>query len=72
MAVSPYLLPLRCRLCQEILPGWLRLSDSPHSAILLHHLGAMHRDEFSPYLKRMETECIETVVMELFERVGQP
>jgi hypothetical protein len=69
MAVSPNVLPVRCRLCQEILPGWLRLPDSPHSPLLLHHLGTMHRDAFRPYSKRMETECIETVVMELFERV---
>ena len=50
MAVSPDVLPVRCRLCQAILPGWLRLPDSPHSALLQHHLGAMHRDEFRPYL----------------------
>jgi hypothetical protein len=70
MPVSPDLLPVRCRLCQAILPGWLRLADSPHSALLLHHLGAMHPEEFRPYLQRMERECIETLVMELFERVA--
>jgi hypothetical protein len=69
MAVSPDLLPVRYRLCQAILPGWMRVLDSPHSSMLLHHLGAMHRDAFRSYSKRMETECIETVVIELFERV---
>jgi len=37
--------------------------------MLLHHLGADHLAEVKPYLKRMETECIDTVVMELFERL---
>ena len=69
MAVSPDLLPVRCRLCQKILPGWRCVPDSPHSAMRLHLLGTMHRNEFRPSLKRMATECIGTVVMELFERV---
>lgn len=60
---------VRCTLCGAILPGWLRLPNCPNSAMLLHHLGADHLMEVKPYLKRMEVECIDTVVMELFERI---
>jgi hypothetical protein len=59
-----------CTLCGTVLPGWLRLPNCPNSTILLHHLGAHHLVEVKPYLKRMETECIGTVVMELFERIS--
>jgi hypothetical protein len=72
MAVSRDVLPVRCKLCQDILPGWLRVLDSPHSSLLMHHLGNMHADEFRPYLKRMATEDFETVVMELFEKIDPP
>jgi hypothetical protein len=61
---------VRCTLCGLVFPGgWLRLPNMPNSAMLLHHLGAQHLTEAGPYLRRMETECIDTVVMELFERV---
>jgi hypothetical protein len=60
---------LRCTLCGVVLPGWLRLQNCPNSAMLLHHLGAHHLVESRPYLKRMDVECIDTVVMEVFERV---
>jgi hypothetical protein len=36
---------------------------------LLHHLSALHPVDIKPYLVRMETQCIDAVVMELFERV---
>ena len=58
---------IRCTLCGTVLPGWLRLPNCPNSAMLLHHLGADHLAETKPYLKRMETEEIDTVVMELFD-----
>ncbi len=38
--------------------------------MLLSHLGADHLVAAKPYLTRMETECIDTVVMQLFERVS--
>jgi len=60
---------VRCRLCGYVLSGWLRIPNCPNSAMLLHHLGADHLAEVKPYLTRMETECIDTVVMELFERI---
>jgi hypothetical protein len=61
---------VRCTLCGVVFPGgWLRLQNVPNSAMLLHHLGADHLAEAKPYLARMETECIDTVLMELFERV---
>ena len=69
IAVLPDLLPVRCKLCQAILPGWFRLGDSPHSSLLMHHLSHRHPEAFRPYLHRMDHECIATVLMELFERV---
>jgi hypothetical protein len=52
-----------------VLAGWLPIQNRPHGAMLLHHLGADHLAEVKPYLTRMETECIGTAVMELFERI---
>ena len=64
---------VRCKLCGFVFPaGWFRLANVPNSAMLLHHLGARHITEAKPYLTRMETECIDTVIMELFERVRTP
>jgi hypothetical protein len=37
--------------------------------MFLHHLADAHRAEAQPYLTRMATEDIETVVMEVFEQV---
>jgi hypothetical protein len=66
-------LHVRCRLCGFVFPGgWFRLPNVPNSAMLLHHLGNEHLAEAKPYLKRMETEEIDEVVMELFERVEGP
>ena len=63
-------LHVRCRLCGVVFPGgWFRLPNVPNSAMLLHHLGNEHLAEAKPYLKRMETEEIDEVVMELFERI---
>jgi hypothetical protein len=63
---------VRCTLCGNILPGWLVILDEPHTSLLLYHLGASHRGQYRSHLKRMETECLATVVMELFERVETP
>jgi hypothetical protein len=60
---------VRCTLCGVVLPGWLPIPNRPEAAMLLHHLGADHLAEAKAYLTRMETECIDTVVMELFERI---
>ena len=65
--------PVRCKLCGFVFPGgWFRLPNVPNSAMLLHHLGNEHLAEVKPYLKRMETEEIDEVVMELFERGEGP
>jgi hypothetical protein len=37
--------------------------------MLLYHLGQRHPEEVGPYLTRMETECIDSVLGELFEVV---
>jgi hypothetical protein len=64
---------VRCKLCGFVFPGgWFRLPNVPNCAMLLHHLGNDHLAEAKPYLKRMETEEIDEVVMELFERVDDP
>jgi hypothetical protein len=62
---------VRCTLCGVVLSGWLPIPNVPNSAMLLHHLGADHLVEVKPYLTRMEKECIDTVVMELFKRVDE-
>ena len=66
MALSKH---VRCRFCGEVFPGWLPIPNAPESAMLLHHLSAMHLTEARPYLRRMATEDIDTVVMEVFERL---
>jgi hypothetical protein len=64
---------VRCKLCGFVFPGgWLPIPNRPEASMLLYHLGAWHLAEAKPYLARMETECIDTVVMELFERVRTP
>lgn len=64
---------VRCRLCGMIfLGGWFRLANAPNSAMLLHHLGHHHLVAAKPYLVRMETEAIDEVIMELFERLDEP
>ena len=61
---------VRCRYCGYLLPGILRIDNTPNGALLLHHLSAMHPDQVGPYLRRMEQEeDIDTVVMEAYERV---
>jgi hypothetical protein len=52
---------VRCRFYQAIRPGWLPIPDVPNGALLLHHLGAMHRAELTPWLQRMATEDIGTM-----------
>jgi hypothetical protein len=64
---------VRCKLCGFVFPGgWFRLPNVPNSAMLLHHLGNEYLAAAKPYLQRMETEEIDEVVMELFERVEGP
>lgn len=61
----------RCRFCAATLNAWLPWAKAPNSALLLGHLGQQHMDQLRPYLARMETECIDTVVVELFEVVEE-
>jgi hypothetical protein len=69
MVVLPPSPHVRCRFCGAVLPGWLPIPNRPEAAMLLHHLSALHPVDIKPYLVRMETQCIDAVVMELFERV---
>jgi hypothetical protein len=39
--------------------------------MLLYHLGQHHLQEAGPYLRRMETECIDRVLVELFEVIEE-
>jgi hypothetical protein len=40
--------------------------------MLLGHLGQHHLEAAAPYLTRMETECITTVLRELFTLLEAP
>jgi hypothetical protein len=59
----------RCIYCGAKLPAWLPVAKRPEGAMLLYHLGQHHLVEAGPYLQRMETECIDRVLGELFELV---
>jgi hypothetical protein len=59
----------RCRVCGHRLPAWLPVARRPDSAMLLHHLGDLHPKEAGPYLRRMEAEKIDAVLMEVYEVV---
>jgi hypothetical protein len=62
----------RCRFCGALLPAWLPVVKRPEGSMLLYHLGQHHLAEAAPYLQRMETECITTVLLDLFELVEAP
>jgi hypothetical protein len=51
-----------CRACGWVLPA----AQRPNGALLLHHLGDLHPSEVGPYLTRMATEEIETVIVKAF------
>jgi hypothetical protein len=57
----------RCRFCGHDLPAWLPVARRLDSAMLLHHLGVMHSTEAGPYLRRMEREPIDAVLLEMYE-----
>ena len=59
----------RCRYCGAHLNAWLPWAKAPNSALLLGHLAQQHMDQLRPYLKRMEVECIDAVLSELYEVV---
>jgi hypothetical protein len=61
----------RCIYCGRALPAWLVAAKRPNGAMLLHHLADMHPTEATPYLRRMETECIGTVAAEAYEVVEE-
>jgi hypothetical protein len=47
------------------------VAKKPEGSVLLYHLSQHHPDQVGSYLRRMETECITTVVVEAFEVVEQ-
>jgi hypothetical protein len=61
----------RCRYYGTHLNAYLPWALAPNSALLLGHLAQQHMDQLTPYLRRVETECITTVVVEAFEVVGR-
>jgi hypothetical protein len=64
---------VRCRLCGAVLPGFFSITGEPNGAILLQHLGAMHRGEVNAYLDRMHrTEDIAPVAAEACEEFTRP
>jgi hypothetical protein len=62
----------RCRYCGHLLPAWLPVAKRPESSMLLHHLGDLHPEQAGPYLRRMEREPIDAVLMEVYELVDIP
>jgi hypothetical protein len=61
----------RRRYCGTLLPAWLPVAKRPEGSMLLYHLGQQHLDQLRPYLARMKTECIDRVVLELYEVVEE-
>jgi hypothetical protein len=62
----------RCRFCRAVLPAWLPVAKRPDGAMWLSHLGARHRDQVGPYLRRREAgEDIDTVAAEAYEVVAE-
>jgi hypothetical protein len=56
--------------CGVTLNAYLPWAQAPNSALLLGHLGQQYMDQFRPYLTRMETACIDTILTtELYELV---
>jgi hypothetical protein len=45
------------------------MAKRPNVAMLLGHLSQWHRGQLHPYLHCMENECLETMVVKLFEVV---
>jgi hypothetical protein len=62
----------RCRACGRVFNAWLPAAQRPNGALLLNHLADRHRAEARPYLRRMETEDIDAVVVEAYERIEDP
>jgi hypothetical protein len=62
----------RCRFCGVVLPAWLPVFQRPNGAMLIQHLSARHPTEVGPYLTRMRTEDINTVVVEAYAVVEAP
>ena len=50
----------------------MTVTTTADGAMLLYHLSQQHPDHVGPYLERMRTECISTVVEEVFEVVEEP
>ena len=61
----------RCRFCGVVLPAWLPVAKRPESSMLLYHLGQHHLEAIGPYLRRMETEPIAAVLMDVYEAVEE-
>jgi hypothetical protein len=62
----------RCLYCGNLLNAYLPWAKAPNSALLLGHLAQQHMDQLRPYLQRMEVECIDAVLSELYEVVEAP
>jgi hypothetical protein len=60
----------RCRYCGTHLNAYLPWAQAPNRAVLLGHLGQQqHLDQLRPYLRRMEVEGLDVVLMELDELI---
>jgi hypothetical protein len=64
---------VRCRLCGEVVPGWLPIQNRPAGDILQYHLSTCHPAEARAYGDRvLDTKDLGPIFMEAFERVEGP
>jgi hypothetical protein len=61
----------RGRFCGRVLNAWLPVAKRPESSMLRYHLGQHHLEAVGLYLTYMETECINGVLVEIFEMVEE-
>jgi hypothetical protein len=60
----------RCRYCGLLFNAWLPWAQAPSGVLLFGHLIQHHRDQVSPYLRRLAAgEDLTTVVLEAYEVV---
>ena len=64
---------VRCKLCGELVPGWLPIQNRPAGDMLQYHLSTWHPDESRAYGARIHnTNDLGPILMEAFERVEAP
>jgi hypothetical protein len=60
----------RCRFCGVSFAA-RPVTQAPNGAVRLNHLAARHPGEAGPYLRRVETEKIDTVLLDVYDVVDE-